>query len=329
MEKVRNARQKEHFETARKRVLEAKALDAKLDAAEEAVDAQERAEARRWTPRSERSSRRARPCCAPAPLKLVCLPPTAHRSAVRPPTGRAKARLRGEESLRRLHAHLRAAKLRGAAERGGAIRESSDVCCRPERQARRDALQKAKDDYARASSEKKALVEGIRAQARAEREAVLNANKAHAAKERANDIIAVQAKARVLAEKRASAERVKKAGTAPAPKLRQLSATEAKLRRAPSSGSWYLLSRAPGQADPGMSRRGRAARGSGSVGGGWWTGVAQLRYKVVLRHTRTLSVSRIQFASSAPALSASCRASPSYRQRELVLAVSSIRSASA
>ena len=41
---VRNARQKEHFETARKRVLEAKALDAKLDAAEEAVDAQERAE---------------------------------------------------------------------------------------------------------------------------------------------------------------------------------------------------------------------------------------------------------------------------------------------
>ena len=58
-----------------------------------------------------------------------------------------------------------------------------------ERQARRDALQKAKDDYARASSEKKALVEGIRAQARAEREAVLNANKAHAAKESANDII--------------------------------------------------------------------------------------------------------------------------------------------
>ena len=137
-----------------------------------------------------------------------------------------------------------------AAERSAKARMSA---ASQERQARRDALQKAKDDYARASSEKKALVEGIRAQARAEREAVLNANKAHAAKERANDIIAVQAKARVLAEKRASAERVKKAGTAPAPKLRQLSATEAKLRRAPSSGSWYLLSRAPGQADPGMS----------------------------------------------------------------------------
>ena len=142
-------------------------------------------------------------------------PLTAHRC----PTGRAEARVRGEESVGRLHAHLQAADARDAAERGGALGE--DGCPPlPERQARRDALQKAKDDYAAPRVEKKALVEGIRAQARAEREAVLNANKAHAAKERANDIIAVQAKARVLAEKRASAERVKKAGTAPAPKLR-------------------------------------------------------------------------------------------------------------
>ena len=68
-EKVRNARQKEHFETARKRVLEAKALDAKLDAAEEAVDAQERAEGKAMDAkiRAEFEASAATCCCPRAP----------------------------------------------------------------------------------------------------------------------------------------------------------------------------------------------------------------------------------------------------------------------
>jgi membrane protein involved in colicin uptake len=226
------------------------------------VDAQERAEGKAMDAkiRAEFEVRTAACCCPRAPRRLPHRSPpslaTAHRSSP-PNTHPLQAeQKRVYEEKKASAVYTRTFKRQSSEARLSAAERSAKArmsAASQERQARRDALQKAKDDYARASSEKKALVEGIRAQARAEREAVLNANKAHAAKERANDIIAVQAKARVLAEKRASAERVKKAGTAPAPKLRQLSATEAKLRRAPSSGSWYLLSRAPGQADPGMS----------------------------------------------------------------------------
>ena len=271
---------------ARKGALErasgtAKALDAKLDAAEEAVDAQERAEGKAMDAKI-RGVRGARRRCLPARSTQLPQPAiTCHRSplitAHRPSFRRAKRVYEEKASAvytRTFKRQSGEARL-SAAERSAKARMSA---ASQERQARRDALQKAKDDYARASSEKKALVEGIRAQARAEREAVLNANKAHAAKERANDIIAVQAKARVLAEKRASAERVKKAGTAPAPKLRQLSATEAKLGGAelgivvfaePGAGAG-----GPGD-EPGADERRAVGR---ERGGGCWTGcVAQLR----------------------------------------------------
>ncbi len=213
----RNERQRKYEEAARVRVLEAKALDAKLDAAEEAVDAQEREEGTKMRLEVLEAARKNRAAETDQRRQMAV--------QVRWSLYHAEEKKREEGETKR---------------RAVAEAEARDRALARETRQQKDAAFRA------AAARKKPEVKAVRTRMQREKATLLAQRKEVAKKERANDHLVAERKEQVLQAKRLVRDQVA------ASRFAGLGKSKAMLLKQKASSSLLLLNRAPNQPDPGI-----------------------------------------------------------------------------
>jgi len=216
-ENERNERDRTYFEQSREKVLHDKAMDAKMDKAEAAVD-----EAERILHATEKKE-----------LQKKFATERSNGMAVR--RKQAEERRQATIAQQELKRQQAEARRREVAERAKQL-ALANATSKQENEARH-----------RQHVQQKTLgISTGRHRVKAAKQAVLEERRAGARKERSNDHLVEEEKQRVLAQKRAVREQVYKRSFATARDAKKLEAT------LNSDSSFYLLNRAAGQPDPGI-----------------------------------------------------------------------------
>ena len=196
--------------------LEAKALDAKLDAAEEAVDAQEREEGTRMRLEVLEAARKNRAAETDQRRQMAV--------QVRWSLYHAEKKREEEDKKRRAVAEV----------------EARDRAQAREMRQQKDAAFRA------TAARKKSEVKAVRTRMQREKATLLAQRKEMAKKERANDHLVAERKEQVLKAKRLVRDQVA------ASRFAGLGKSKAMLLKQKTSSSLLLLNRAPNQPDPGI-----------------------------------------------------------------------------